>query len=126
MTFPPIPVFPKAIDTDHELFLVYNTTEARIITDNEPWSQEIDIVPVASTKLEIWADNGFANIEGELLYYESVDKDADGKVNIIDLALIIFNQGNSGTNFAHLDRDTNGVINMQDVNAVIGDFGRSC
>ncbi len=81
MTFPPVPVFPKALDTDHELFLVYNTTEARIITDNEPWSQEIDIVPVVATALEIWPDNGFANIEGELLYYETVDKDANGKVN---------------------------------------------
>mgnify|MGYP003969120423 CR=1 FL=1 len=81
MTFPPVPVFPKAIDTDHELYLVHNTTETRICVDNVPWSQEIEIVPVSSTSVEIWADNGFANIEGELLYYETVEKDVNGKVN---------------------------------------------
>ena len=124
MTFPPIPVFPKAIDTDHELFLVYNTTEARIITDNEPWSQEIDIVPVASTKLEIWADNGFANIEGELLYYESVDKDADGKVN--KLKKCARNIGGEDTQFnkkgtwirsyvvaEHHNQMVNGILNTE-------------
>ena len=80
MAFPPVPVFPYAIDSDYTLFLVYNTTETVTSADNAPWSQEIDIVPVASDKLEIWADNGFANISGELLYYDDVEKDANGKV----------------------------------------------
>lgn len=81
MTFPPVPVFPKAIDSDYTLFLVYNTTETVTTAENAPWAQEIPIVPVGATEPEIWADNGFANISGELLYYDSVEKDANGKVN---------------------------------------------
>lgn len=80
MNFPPTPTYPEAIDSDKTLFLVYNTTETKLIKDNAPWAQEIDILPVGSTELEIWADNGFANLDGELLYYDSVEKDENGKV----------------------------------------------
>ena len=80
MTFPPIPTYPEAIDSDQTLFLVYNTTETKITEDNAPWAQEISILPVESTEQEIWANNGFANINGELLYYDSVEKNDDGKV----------------------------------------------
>lgn len=78
--FPPEPAFPEGIDSDQTLFLVYNTTEARLNEDNEPWSSEIDIVPVRDTEAEIWADNGFGTINGELFYYDGVKKDANGKV----------------------------------------------
>lgn len=81
MAFPPIPRYPNAIDDDRTLFLVYNTTETRISTDNSPWAQEIEIVPVDADKPEIWADNGFANIEGELLYYDDTEKNVNDKVN---------------------------------------------
>jgi len=81
MTFPPVPTYPEAIDTDHTLFLVYNTTETKLTSDNAPWAQEIDIMPVAADAQEIWADNGFANLSGELLYYDAVAKDENGKVN---------------------------------------------
>jgi hypothetical protein len=80
MAFPPVPVFPEAIDSDYTLFLVHNTTETRLCQDNSAWAEEIDIVPVGEDKCEIWADNGFGNIEGELFYYDSVDKDESGKV----------------------------------------------
>lgn len=80
MAFPPIPVYPNALDTDYTLYVVYDTTESRITADNAPWSQEIALVPVAADKPEIWADNGFANIEGELLYYDAVEKDENDKV----------------------------------------------
>lgn len=80
MAFPPIPVYPNAIDSDYTLFLVHNTTETKLSADNPAWSQSIDIVPVEADKLEIWADNGFGNIEGELFYYDSVDKNEAGKV----------------------------------------------
>ena len=83
MTFPPVPVFPEAIDSDYTLFLVHNTTETVTTAENAPWSQEIPIVPVGITDLEIWADNGFANISGELLYYDDVGKDGNGKVNLL-------------------------------------------
>jgi hypothetical protein len=48
--------------------------------DNSPWAKDIDIVPVDADKPEIWADNGFGNIDGELFYYDSVVKDDNGKV----------------------------------------------
>lgn len=81
MPFPPVPVYPEAIDSDYTLFLVYNTTETKLCTDNAPWALEIDLIPVGEDEDEIWSDNGFANIEGELLYYDSVLKDdTTGKV----------------------------------------------
>lgn len=80
MAFPPVPVYPDAIDSDFTLFLVYNTTETKISADNAPWAQEIEIVPVDAEKPEIWASNGFANIEGELLYYGETTLNVNGKV----------------------------------------------
>lgn len=80
MAFPPIPIYPKDYDNDYTLYVVYNTTEARLASDNPPWSQEIDVVAVDANKPEIWANNGFANIEGELFYYDSVELNSDGKV----------------------------------------------
>lgn len=80
MAFPPVPVYPKAIDSDYTLYLVYDTTETRLAVDNAAWSQEIDIVPVPENMPEIWPDNGFGNIEGELFYYDSVEYNEYGKV----------------------------------------------
>jgi hypothetical protein len=80
MAFPPVPVYPDAIDSDYTLYVVHNTTETKLRADSPSWSQEIEIVPVTSDKADIWADNGFANIEGELLYYDSVEKNANDKV----------------------------------------------
>lgn len=80
MAFPPKPLFPNGIDTDKTLFLVYNTSEARLASDNNAWSQDVEIVPVKADAPEIWADNGFANLDGELFYYDSVSKNSDGKV----------------------------------------------
>jgi hypothetical protein len=80
MAFPPKPIYPKAIDNDYTLYLVYDTTETRLANDNYPWSQEIDILPVSIDKSEIWAENGFGNIEGELFYYDSVEYNEYGKV----------------------------------------------
>lgn len=78
--FPPTPVYPLAIDNDYTLLLVHNTSEAATALDSEPWGEEITIKPVDDDKLEIWADNGFANIEGELFYYDAVEKNSGGKV----------------------------------------------
>jgi len=72
--FPPKPVYPKNYDNDNTLFLVYNTSETITTQNNQPWSEEISIVPVDDTKPEIWADNGFASIDGELFYYDDVEK----------------------------------------------------
>src|SRR5688572_19689851 len=81
MAFPPLPVYPHGIDDDYTLYLVFNTTETKLAADNSPWAQEVQIVPVAADEEDIWADNGFANIEGELFYYDSVERNANGKVS---------------------------------------------
>ena len=81
MAFPPVPVFPNGIDSDYTLYLVHNTSETRLCADNAAWSAELSILPVTADKAEIWADNGFATIEGELFYYDSVEYDDNGKVN---------------------------------------------
>ena len=81
MAFPPIPIYPKGYDNDYTLYLVHNTVETRLSADNSPWAQEVEIVPVGASEEEIWATNGFANIDGELLYYDSVGKDGNGKIN---------------------------------------------
>ena len=39
MAFPPVPVYPKAIDSNYTLYLVYNTTETKLAADNSPWAQ---------------------------------------------------------------------------------------
>lgn len=80
MPFPPTPRFPLALDNDYTLFLVFNTTETRLCEDNEPWAEEINIAPVGADELDIWADNGFGNINGELFYYDSVERNDNGKV----------------------------------------------
>jgi PKD repeat protein len=97
VAFPPEPVFPLAIDSDRTLFLVYNTTETRLAVNNQAWAEEIEIVPVGASDPEIWADNGFGTIEGELFYYDAVDKNADGKV--FRLKRIARNLGGKPTKF---------------------------
>ena len=81
ISFPPIPVYPVAIDSDSTLFLVYNTSETQLSSNNQPWSDEISIIPVGDSEPEQWGENGFANISGELFYYDAVSKNAAGKIN---------------------------------------------
>ena len=80
--FPPAPVYPSDYDSDQTLFVVYNTSETVTTAENQPWSDEISIKPVAADKDEIWSDEGgFANIDGELFYYGSVEYDGNSKIN---------------------------------------------
>ena len=78
--YPPVPAFPLDFDSDRTLFLVYNTSESKTVRENAPWQEELEIESVGAEDYEIWADNGFANISGELFYYDSVEKNSDGKV----------------------------------------------
>ena len=78
--FPPQPTYPLSIDSDRTLFLVFNTSEAKTVIENGAWEEDIEIEPVAAEQEEIWADNGFANISGELFYYDAVEKNSDGKI----------------------------------------------
>jgi len=79
MAFPPVPAYPNAIDDDYSLFLVFNTTETKICKENPPWADEIEIIPTNGS--EIWANNGFGNISGELFYYDAVERNSSGKVS---------------------------------------------
>lgn len=80
MYFPPTILYPEDYDSDRTLFLVFNSAEAVLAEDNGPWTTEIEIVPVESTEDEQWAENGFANIDGELFYYNNVLKNGNGKI----------------------------------------------
>lgn len=79
--FPPLVSYPTDIDSDFTLYKVYNTTESTLSEDNIAWSEEISINPVGASSNEIWPENGYATIEGELLYYDSVGKDDNDKIN---------------------------------------------
>jgi hypothetical protein len=85
--FPPKPAYPLGIDDNSTLYLVYNSTEAILREDNEPWADTVKIMPVAEDEAEIWPDNGFATINGELFYYDSVGKDTNDKVNELQKCL---------------------------------------
>ena len=78
--FPPQPRYPLGIDSNRTLFLVFNTSEAKLVKNNPAWSEEIEIEPVKDNEEEQWADNGFANLSGELFYYDSVEKNSAGKI----------------------------------------------
>jgi hypothetical protein len=55
-----------------------------------------------------------------------VDVNDDLKINILDLALTVFNQGKSGAGYNHLDIDADGIVDGGDVGEVRGRFGQSC
>ena len=95
--FPPQPVYPFALDSNRTLFLVFNTSEAALAADNAAWADEIDIVPVGDDEPEQWGDNGFANLDGELLYYDAVEKNDAGK--IVKFKRVCRAIGNSKTKF---------------------------
>ena len=75
--FIPQPIYPLGIDTDYTLFQVKNTTESTLSQDNQAWSEVIYINPYDNPYLndDPWPENGFATLDGELLYYGSVEKD---------------------------------------------------
>ena len=80
MYFPPIPVYPVGYDSDFTLFLVYNTSETITVADTDAYSEEIPIKPQPGNKPEIWPENGYATISGELFYYDAVDKNSSNRI----------------------------------------------
>ena len=77
LSYPPLTNYPKGLDSDVTLYKVFNTAETTLSADLDPYNTTIYINPVAGNKEEIWAENGFVNINGELIYYASVAKDAE-------------------------------------------------
>lgn len=108
---PPNTVFPNNYDSDITLFKVFNTSETVTTADNLSWAEEIEIQPVASDDAEIWADNGFATISGELFYYDAVEKNDDGK--IIKLKHCSRNLGGSTTKDNRAGTDVRGFVIAQ-------------
>jgi len=119
--FPPEPVFPEGIDSDETLFLVYNTTESRLKEDNQPWASEIEIVAVRANQPEIWADNGFGTISGELFYYDGVEKDDNGKVK--KLIRVGRNLGGSKTSFNKAGTMVRGFVIAEHHNQLVQAIG---
>jgi hypothetical protein len=78
--FPPSPTYPVAIDSDYTLFKVYNTSESKTTVDTDAWADEIPVRPRKLDESEVWPNNGYATISGELFYFGSVQKNSNGKV----------------------------------------------
>ncbi len=117
VAFPPLPVYPDAIDSDETLFLVFNTTETVITADNAPWSDEIEIKPQPPDEDEIWADNGFATISGELLYYDAVEKNINDR--IFKLKNAVRNLGGSETQFNPEGTDIRSFVIAEHHNSLV-------
>jgi hypothetical protein len=89
----PQSVYPKEFDTNRTLYKVSNFGETVLSQDLQAWATTIFVEPVSRN--EIWSENGFVTIEGELIYYNSVNFDSTtGKVN--QLKDCIRNLNNSG------------------------------
>ena len=114
--FPPQPVYPFGIDSDYSLFLVRNTTESKLTAENQPWADEILISPVAQDEPEIWPLNGFATIEGEILYYDTVELNIHGKVNV--LKRCVRNLGGKHTKFNPAGTDIRGFVMAEHHNQI--------
>lgn len=115
--FPPIPVYPDGIDSDYTLFKVYNTSEAPLTSDNSAWASEINIQPVGENELEIWGENGFVNLSGELIYYDAVSKDSNGK--IYQLKRCARNLGGNKPKFNPKDTMVRGFVIAEHHNQIV-------
>lgn len=106
---PPFPLYPNKYDSDETLFLVYNTSESVLVYDNPAWADEIEIRP--SLTEEVWADNGFANIGGELFYYNNVEKKiVNGNQRVFKLKECVRNLGGEQTKFNHSGEKVRGFV----------------
>ena len=79
-TILPNSLYPTALDTDTNLFAVYNTSESALTQTLNSWDTTITIYPVSVGKPEIWANNGYITIEGELIYYRNVNVNGNNRV----------------------------------------------
>ena len=118
--FIPQPVYPYGIDTDYTLFKVKNTTESFLASDNFAWSEIIYILPYTNKYLteDPWPTNGFATINGELLYYNNIEKEyATGK--IIALKNCIRNLGGEPSRFNKAGTSIRGFVVAEHHNQLV-------
>lgn len=114
MAFPYIPkiLYPNQLDTDYSLYKVANSAETTLSADLEAWATTISVVPTDLNTTEIWSDNGYVNISGELIYYDSVDKNyATGKV--VRLLNCIRNLSGEKPKFNHAGTPVRGYVVAQ-------------
>ena len=79
----PRPVYPIKIDSNYTLFSVRNSSQTVLDKDLEKSEDFINIVPQMANISDIWPENGFVTIEDELIYYDAVELDDNGKVNVL-------------------------------------------
>jgi len=79
----PKPSYPIALDSDYTLFHVYNSTQSVLTLNLSAEDDIIHLSPKSANDPEVWGDNGFVKIEEELIYYDSVEKDENGKVFVL-------------------------------------------
>lgn len=79
----PKPVYPIALDSDYTLFKTYNSSQSVLVKNLAEGDDKIYIQPQSPNKAEIWAENGFVTIQDELIYYDAVEKDSNGKVSCL-------------------------------------------
>jgi hypothetical protein len=115
--FPPTPAFPYGIDDDRSLFLVYNTAEAPLTANNSAWADEVSVRPRKSGQTEVWADNGFATISGEMFYYDAVEKNGDGYVT--KLKRCVRNLGGQHTRFNEAGTMVRGFVVAEHHNQLV-------
>ncbi len=77
----PKPVYPLALDSDYTLFASRNSSQSSLTKDVSESDDSIHISPQSANAAELWPDNGFITIKDELIYYDSVGRDVNGKVN---------------------------------------------
>ena len=115
---PPNPLYPKRYDSDETLFLVYNTSESILSKDNPAWSEEIDLEPIFP--FEVWADSGFANLDGELFYYNSVERaDFNGVSLVVRFKGCIRNLGGSTTKINKRGTKVRGYVVAEHHNQIV-------
>jgi hypothetical protein len=115
--FPPKPRYPKDYDNDHTLYLVFDTSETTTSKENLAWSTTVEINPVGENEAEIWAENGYANIEGELFYYSKVEKNEYGK--IIKFKNCIRNLGGEKTKYTNKGAEVRGYVVAEHHNQLV-------
>lgn len=115
---PPFPLYPNKYDSDETLFLVYNTAESFLAKENPAWSDEIEIRP--SLDREVWADNGFANISGELFYYNSVEKKViNGEKRIFKFKECVRNLGGETSKNNNIGEKIRGFVIAEHHNQIV-------
>lgn len=73
-------IFPLGLDSDYTLFNVHNSTQSILAANLSAKDNKIQIVPRNSNDPDCWPANGFITIKNEVIYYDDVERNENGKV----------------------------------------------